>query len=165
MEFINKKEIICRKCKTVIAYCGNTTNMAYHMKLHHKEIEIDDESSCSEKPGSSKSTDENVKQLTLGEVAEKTVPFSPGSVKYKRLSAATTGFITQSLQPLSIVDESSFRYLLMVAEPRFKLRHRTHFTDKIIPAKYDAVRANIERQLGETKHCVVTTDLWTSEHQ
>ena len=162
---INKKEIICRKCKTVIAYCGNTTNMAYHMKRHHKEIEIDDESSCSEKPGSSKSTDENVKQLTLGEVAEKTVPFSPGSVKYKRLLDATTGFITQSLQPLSIVDESSFRYLLMVAEPRFKLPHRTHFTDKIIPAKYDAVRANIERQLGETKHCVVTTDLWTSEHQ
>ena len=53
----------------------------------------------------------------------------------------------------------------MVAEPRFKLPHRTHFTDNIIPAKYDAVRANIERQLGETKHCVVTTDLWTSEHQ
>ena len=29
----------------------------------------------------------------------------------------------------------------MVAEPRFKLPHRTHFTDKVIPAKYDAVRA------------------------
>ena len=53
----------------------------------------------------------------------------------------------------------------MVTEPRFKLPHRTHFTDKIIQAKYDAVRATIEKQLGETKHCVVTTDLWTFEHQ
>lgn len=164
-KIINKKEIICRKCKAVIAYCGNTTNMSYHMKRHHKKIEIDAEISCSEKPGSSKSTDENVRQLTLGEVAEKTAPFTPGSVKYKQLLDATTGFVTQSLQPLSVVDEASFRYLLMVAEPRFKLPHRTHFTDKIIPAKYDAVRATIEKQLGETRHCVVTTDLWTSEHQ
>ena len=53
----------------------------------------------------------------------------------------------------------------MVAEPRFKLPHRTHFTDKIIPAKYDTVRSTIEKQLGETRYCVVTTDLWTSEYQ
>ena len=81
-KIINKKEIICRKCKAVITYCGNTTNMGYHMKRHHKEIDAED--SSSEKPGSSKSTDENVKQLTLGEVAEKTAPFTPGSVKYKQ---------------------------------------------------------------------------------
>ena len=83
------RKIICRKCKAVVAYCGNTTNMSYHMKRHHKEIEIDAEISCSEKPGSSKSTDENVRQLTLGEVAEKTASFTPGSVKYKQLLDAT----------------------------------------------------------------------------
>ena len=159
----NKKEIICRKCKAVIAYCGNTTNMAYHMTRHHKEIEISTEEN--EKPGLSKSTDDNVKQLTLGEVAEKTAPLTQSSVRYKQLLDATTGFVTQSLQPLSIVDEPSFRYLLLVAEPRFKLPHRTHFTDKIIPAKYDTVKATIKKQLRETTHCVVTTDLWTSQYQ
>ena len=64
--------------------------MAYHMKRHHKEIEIDAEDSCCEKPRSSKSTDENVKQLTLGQV---TTPFTSGSVKYKQLLDATTGFV------------------------------------------------------------------------
>ena len=162
-KIINKKEITCRKCKTVIAYCGNTTNMAYHMRRHHKEVEFDTEPD--EQPGPNKSADNKVMQLTLGEVSERNSPFSPGSVKYKQLLDATTGFITQSLQPLSIVDEPSFRYLLMVAEPRFKLPHRTHFTDKIIPGKYETVRAAIQKQLEQTSHCVVTTDLWTSGHQ
>ena len=135
------------------------------MKRHHKEIEIGTEDSSSEQPGSSKATDEKEKQLTLGEVTEKTAPFTSTSINHKRLLDATTAFVTHSLQPLSIVDEPSFRHLLMVAEPRFKLPHRTHFTDKIIPAKYDAVRATVKKQLGEMRHCVITTDLWTSLQQ
>jgi len=53
----------------------------------------------------------------------------------------------------------------MVAEPRFKLPHHTHFTDKIIPGRYETVRAAIQKPLEQTSHCVVTIDLWTSGHQ
>jgi len=51
--------------------------------------------------------------------------------------------------------ELSFRYLVKVAEPRFKLPHGTHFTDKII---------TVEKQLAETKHYVVTTDFPHQQH-
>ena len=40
-----------------------------------------------------------------------------------------------------------------------------HFTDKVIPAKYRAVRANIEKQLATIEKCTMTTDLWTAQHQ
>ena len=37
-----------------------------------------------------------------------------------------------------------------------------HFTDKVIPAKYRTVRANIEKQLATIEKCTMTTDLWTA---
>ena len=63
------------------------------------------------------------------------------------------------------MDEPSVRRLLEIAEPRFKLPHRTYFTDTVIPAKYRATRAVIENQLAAVGNCAVTTDLWTSLHQ
>ena len=41
--------------------------------------------------------------------------------------------------PLRVVDESSFRQLLEITELWFQLPHQTHFTDKVIPAKYHPV--------------------------
>ena len=91
--------------------------------------------------------------------------FSNESVKHKQLVDAIGDFICRGLQPLSVVDDPSFRHLLEIAEPRFKLPHRTYFTDTVIPAKYRSTRAIIENQLASVDNCVVTTDLWTSLHQ
>ena len=44
------------------------------------------------------------------------------------------------------MNESAFRRLLEIAEPRFKLPHHTCFTDTVIPAKHRANRAVIENQ-------------------
>lgn len=66
---------------------------------------------------------------------------------------------------LRVIDESNFGHLLEIAEPRFQLPHRTHFTDKVIPAKYRTVRANVEKQLATMEKCTMTTDLWTAQHQ
>ena len=54
---------------------------------------------------------------------------------------------------LRVVDKSSFRCLLEIAEPRFQLPYQAHFTDKVIPAKYHAVRANVEKQLATIEKC------------
>ena len=160
-----RKKVVCRLCKQVIGYSGNTTNLTYHLQRLHptehqqltKEVENDED-----KPGPS--TTKTV-QLTLSGAISRTTPFQQDSVRHNELVNATANFITQSLQPIRVVDEPSFRRLLQIAEPRFKLPHHTHFTDKVIPRKYHELRATVEKDLTAIEKCTFTTDLWTSQHQ
>ena len=92
-------------------------------------------------------------------------PFTRDSVKHQQLVDATAVFICQSLQPISVVDQPSFRNLLKIAELQFQLPHQTYFTDKVIPGKYRDVCAVVEKQLAAVEKCTMTTDLWTSQHQ
>ena len=115
-------------------------------------------------PSSTSAVKITSKQLTLGATLARSTPFSNESVKHKLLVNATADFICQGLQPLSVVDEPAFRRLLELAEPRFKLPHRTYFTDTVIPVKYRSVRAAIEKELSAVENCTIT-DLWTSQHQ
>ena len=92
-------------------------------------------------------------------------PYDKTSKREKQLVNATAEFISLSLQPIRVVDEPSFRNLLSTADPRFDLPHQTHFSNKVIPDLYDAVRGHIEAQLAYTNYCTITTDLWTSSHQ
>ena len=75
----SKKEIICRICKAVITYCGNTTNMSYHMQQQHKEMNQAAENQV---------------------IATMAALFASSSVKHEH---AITAFITSSVQPLSII--------------------------------------------------------------
>ena len=87
------------------------------------------------------------------------------SKQAKQLVQATGKFIAQSLRPLDIVDEPSFRTLVSQADARFELPHRTHFATKVIPQMYVTAQNGIEEQLKATDHCTITTDLWSASHQ
>ena len=128
----HKKKIVCRLCKAVVAYSGNTTNLSHHLQRSHWQEFSELSERGGDKPGPS--TSPTAKQLTLPGAVERSIPFPHDSEKHKRLVNATADFICQGLQPLRVVDEVSFRGLLEIAEPRFQLPHRTHFTDKVIPA-------------------------------
>ena len=83
----------------------------------------------------------------------------------KRVVQSAVNFITLDLQPVSVVDEPSFRSLLAKADPRFELPHRTHFSMKVIPEMYVSICHTIEGQLGKIEHYTITTDMWTASHQ
>jgi hypothetical protein len=36
---IEKQKVICRVCDVPISFCGNTTNLLYHLRSHRKEYE------------------------------------------------------------------------------------------------------------------------------
>ena len=170
--FINQKKVICRLCKSTVAYSGNTSNLSYHLQREHprehRELMAEHGHGNSDKKAESSrdaSHATKTKQLTLGGAIAKAAPYPRDSNKHKQLVEATADFVCHSLQPLSVVDEPSFRRLLEIAEPRFQLPHRTHFTEKVIPNKYREVRAIVEKQLGAVQNCAMTTDLWTSQHQ
>ena len=83
-----------------------------------------------DKKAGSSSEATKLKQVTLSGVIAKSAPYPRDSCNVE----ATIGFVYHSLQPISIVDESS-RHLLEIEEPRFQLPHRTHFTEKVLPNK------------------------------
>ena len=163
----DKKKTICRLCRAVVAYSGNTSNLSSHLQRCHTQEYGMLQQQDKDQPGPSSvsASKTSSSQLTIRETIAKSTPFSNESVKHKQLVDAIGDFICRGLQPLSVVDDPSFRHLLEIAEPRFKLPHRTYFTDTVIPAKYRLTRAIIENQLASVDNCVVTTDLWTSLHQ
>ena len=63
------------------------------------------------------------------------------------------------------MEGKGFRQLMKVAEPRFKLPSRTHFSKSVIPAKYAAAKQELETFLEGIHHCSITTDLWTAKYQ
>ena len=155
-------------CKATVTYSGNTSNLTYHIQHVHlceyRDLLGDhDHSESGIKTGASGEASHAIrmmKQPTLHATITKAAPYPQDSSKHKQLVDATAEFIYHSLQPLSIVDEPSF-----IAEPRYQLPHRTHFTEKVLPNKYREVRAVVEKQLGSVQKCTMTTDLWTSQHQ
>ena len=163
----DKKKTICRLCRAVVAYSGNTSNLSSHLQRFHTQEYGVLQQQDKDQPGPSSvsASKTSSSQLTIRETTAKSTPFSNESVKHKQLVDAIGDFICRGLQLLSVVDDLSFRHLLEIAEPRFKLPHRTYFTDTVIPAKYRSTRAIIENQLASVDNCVVTTDLWTSLHQ
>ena len=162
-QIIDSKNVVCKLCKFVVAYSGNTSNLTYHLQRSHWEL-LAESKGTDDKPGSSKDA-KSLTQLTLGGTIAQVAPFTQDSVKHQQLVDATAVFICQSLQPINVVDQPSFRNLLKIAEPQFQLPHQTYFTDKVIPGKYRDVHAVVEKQLAAVEKCTMTTDLWTSQHQ
>jgi len=68
------------------------------------------------------------------------------------------------MQPLLVVDNTGFKQLLHVAEPRFKVLSRTYYTNTVIPAMYACKREKTEKLLSSVRYCSVTTDIWTTQH-
>ena len=73
---------------------------------------------------------QGLQQATLQEAIASAVPYAKDSKRARQLVGATADFICQGLQPISIVDEPSFRTLLTTADPKFQLPHRTYFSTK-----------------------------------
>ena len=145
---------MCKLCRdhqrdTTIPYSGNTSNLRYHVQREHRLKLPDDD----EQPGTSSKTNQDQvsnkpSQVTLQSSIARTAPFTKDSVRHTQLEKATADFICQSLQPVSIVYQPSFRRLLEIAEPRYQLAHRTYFTDTVIPKRYREVRSELEKLLS-----------------
>lgn len=159
------KKVVCKLCREqqrdiTIPYSGNTSNLRYHVQREHR-LELPE---TDEEPPREQSSNKPV-QVTLQAAIARTAPFGKDTIRHCQLEEATANFICQSLQPVSIVDQPSFRRLLEIAEPRFQLAHRTYFTNTVIPNRYVEVRSIIEKQLSTVQNCTMTSDLWTAQHQ
>ena len=160
----DKTKVYCKLCDPLfsISYSTNTSNLTYHLRQNHPE-EYKKITGTSSKETST--PPQTVQQQTLFTSSTMVKPYPRSSKWAEMLVQSTTKFIALSLQPVSVVDEPSFRSLLAKADPRFELPHRTHFATKVIPQLYVTVHNRIEEQLRDVGHCTITTDLWTASHQ
>ena len=74
---LNNKEVFCRICKARLSYCGNTTNLFYHMCTCHEE---DYRTIAPAVPGSNK---DSQNQTTLTSYVANAQPYPRTSARFK----------------------------------------------------------------------------------
>lgn len=148
-------------------FTGDTINLITHLKTNHpvEYREFDHARSDEKKAKSSvaSSTTES-RQLTLQQFSQSVQPFSTDHPKQQPMTKKIAKMICCDLQPLSVVENTGFRELLRVAEPRYVIPSRKAITDEIIPQLYEETRKQIKRELSSSSivSLALTTDGWSS---
>ena len=124
-ETFDKKKVVCRLCKVVSPYSGNTTNFASHLEHHHpveysaflEESGRRTSASASASAGGSSSSTQATFQATLTH----SQPLPKTSSHHKELVNAVGCFISKDLLLLSAVEGVGFHSLMELIEPRFTI--------------------------------------------
>lgn len=119
--------MVCRHCKVMVLYNGNTTNMHVHLKRHHPNIKLDCVTDDKKNRSSQKTIQANLPSF---------LKYSNSSSRAAGINRAVAGFIVSDMRPLGKVDNLEFKVLLQKLDPRYVLLCRRHFADKIIPEMY-----------------------------
>ena len=83
----DKKKTICRLCRAVVAYSGNTSNLSSHLQqFHTQEYHVLQQQGTDQpRPSSVSASKTSSSQLAIREMIAKSTPFSNESAKHKQL--------------------------------------------------------------------------------
>ncbi|GAA6085777.1 zinc finger BED domain-containing protein 1-like isoform X1 [Tachysurus ichikawai] len=141
---LDMNKMVCKLCHTVIAYCGNTTNLSAHLARHHPKLNA-------KQPAASQQT----LDVTLSKL-----PCT--SEKAKRITESIALFICKDIQPYSVVENAGFRNMIHTLEPRYVIPSRKLFTDTVVPKIYDEVASEVKKPLSKAQRVAFSCDAWTS---
>ncbi|XP_034023456.1 zinc finger BED domain-containing protein 1-like [Thalassophryne amazonica] len=146
---VDKKTTVCKMCYTRVPYpaTGNTTNMAGHIRRHHKDVDLAGKTSSLVQP-----TIDSSFVMKLAQT----------SACAKAITNAIGLFIAADLQPYSVVENAGFKHLISVLEPRYSIPSRSHLTTKLLPSMYEDAKENVLTGLSTAELVAITTDDWTS---
>lgn len=82
-----------------------------------------------------------------------------------RLNRLLAEMIRLDHHPVSIVEIKGFRRLINHLNPRYTLRARKTFSNKILIEMYDELVGEVQQTMMEVKHVAITTDMWTNISQ
>jgi ATPase subunit of ABC transporter with duplicated ATPase domains len=134
-------------------FTDNTTNLISHLKTNHlvEYREVDHARSDEKKAKLSvASSSTESRQVTLQQFSHLTQQFSNDHPKQQSMTKKIAKMICCDLQPVSVVENSRFRELLPVAEPRYVIPSRKTITDEIIPQLYEETRKQIKSELSSS---------------
>ena len=105
-------------------------------------------------------------QPSIEESFGKMMPLVHSSTRWKKLTSAVCQFLARDLVPIDTVNDTGFRNMLKVFEPRYTLPDRTTFSRHYLPSLYQKQKAIVSEQMASgLKYFSITTDCWTSRAQ
>lgn len=147
---VDKSRAVCRHCHTEIGYAaGNTTNLLTHLKRHHPTVKI-----------MATRRKSSVVQTQITSAFNKPLPKT--SDRAKAITRGIGVYIASDLRPYSVVENSGFKYMFKILEPRYEIPSRPHFSQKVVPALYEQTKTTLLTELSNASALSLTTDGWTS---
>lgn len=72
--------------------------------------------------------------------------------------------ICRDSEPISVVENAGFQYLMKLVAPLYKIPSRRTF-DELLDKKYEFVSNMLKEKLSGIQYICLTTDVWTETHQ
>ena len=147
-------------------YSGNTTNMSTHIRRHHPQLSRQSTVTSSvttavtTSASSSRASTGHGGQLRLDEAFQKKM--SMNCSRALDITRHIGLFIAKDLRPFSVVENSGFRKLLNILDPRYHIPSRPHFSETVVPEIYRQTRAAVQAAIDSALSVALTTDCWTS---
>nr|XP_057921458.1 zinc finger BED domain-containing protein 4 [Doryrhamphus excisus] len=140
---VDKSKAVCRHCFAEIGYAlGSTTNLFSHLRRHHGYVNI----------GPRKTSN-----LVLTKTSQQ-------RFSLERVNAITNSigvFLAADLRPFSVVENSGFKHMMGVIEPRYQVPSPAHFRQKIIPSLYEKNKSAVMDHLSRASAVALIADGWT----
>ena len=145
-------------------YCGNTTNLASHLKTQHPLIHAKAGFTCKKSGGGKPKnvTPRDINQHSITESLNLVTKFPASSRKSKELTDAVAYFIAKDMLPISVVQGPGFKHMIGKLEPRYQVPHRKTFTERVLPEHFVKVKDTVTSVVSKASSFAVTTDCWTS---
>ena len=155
---IKKRDVVhCKLCIKTIKYSGNTSNLRFHLREHHKSVFI-----SLPKTESIVEKQKDVHQSTITQAIASSQPIPQSSTKWNKLTDSVLYFLSKDMQPLDTIDDKGFRHLLYTFEPRYVPPSRKTITTKHFPQLYQSLKERISALVHSATTVALTTDIWTS---
>ena len=150
---VDKSVVYCKVegCKFQSKYASQTTNMKSHLDKHHAEL--------------LKHPKENSSAVPLKNFLASKSYLPATSTRAQAITEAVAEMLVFDLVPFSLVESQSFKKLVSILEPRYKVPARSTFTRSIIPKLYQDTKKEMKdkfQETGKNIYHAITHDCWTS---
>ncbi|KAL0151535.1 hypothetical protein M9458_053187 [Cirrhinus mrigala] len=148
-EQLDMSKAVCKLCRILVTYCGNTTNMSAHLARHHPELNA-------KQP---EKAEASASQRTLNETLYKLPSVSE---KARRITESIAMFICKDIRPYAVVENDGFRNMIHTLEPHYIIPSRKFFSETVVPTLYNNIKSEVINSLGRSRRVALTCDAWTS---
>ncbi|CAD7093244.1 unnamed protein product [Hermetia illucens] len=90
--------------------------------------------------------------------------FQEGGNKNSKITDGILFMICRDSEPISVVENEGFQYLMKLVAPLYKIPSRRTF-DELLDKKYEFVSNMLKEKLSGIQYICLTTDVWTETHQ
>ncbi|CAD7079669.1 unnamed protein product [Hermetia illucens] len=90
--------------------------------------------------------------------------FREGGNKNSKITDGILFMICRDSEPISVVENEGFQYLMKLVAPLYKIPSRRTF-DELLDKKYEFVSNMLKEKLSGIQYICLTTDVWTETHQ